>query len=191
MALGQVESGRMLRRGTARDGDGVYVSGTIGDAALGLLVLRGGLLRLSPAARDTLVERYRLPLPRVALGRSLIGLAHAAMDVSDGLVADLGHICATSGLAATIEEDLVPLSPAAREAVREHPAMMSAVLTGGDDYEILFTVPRTAREGVAELARRLNLPLTRVGTMRSGSGVKVLRNDGSERPLDSAGWQHF
>jgi thiamine-monophosphate kinase len=191
MALGQVESGRMLRRGTAQEGDDVYVSGTIGDAALGLLVLRGGLLRLSPSSRDVLVERYRLPQPRVALGPALIGFAHASMDVSDGLVADLGHICATSGLAATIEEDGVPLSPAAHEALREHPALMSAVLTGGDDYEILFTVPPAARESVVELARKLNLPLTRIGTLRHGSGVKVLRTDGSERALDSAGWQHF
>jgi thiamine-monophosphate kinase len=191
MALGQVESGRMLRRGTAQEGDHVYVSGTLGDAALGLLVLRGGLTRLSPAARDFLVDRYRLPQPRVTLGPALSGLASAAMDVSDGLVADLGHICDTSGLGATIEESLVPLSDAAREALHEHPALTAAVLTGGDDYEILFAVPPGARDRVAELARRLGLPLTRIGTMRRGSGVTVLRADGSERALDSTGWQHF
>jgi thiamine-monophosphate kinase len=190
-AMGQVATGRMLRRGTAQDGDDVYVSGTLGDGALGLLVLRGGLLRLSPGSRDFLADRYRLPQPRVALGPELLGLASAAMDVSDGLVADLGHICETSGLAATIEEPRVPLSEAAREALHEHPALMSAVLAGGDDYEILFTVPRAARENVAALARRLALPLTRVGAMRSGSGAKVLRADGSERVLDSPGWQHF
>ena len=191
MALGQVETGRMLRRGTAQEGDDVYVSGTLGDASLGLLVLRGGLTRLSPASRDFLVDRYRLPRPRMALGPALLGLASAAMDVSDGLVADLGHICETSGLGAVVEEDSAPLSPAVREALREHPALIAPVLTGGDDYEILFTVPATAREKVAALARKLNLPLTRIGTMRSGSGVKVLCEDGSERALDVAGWQHF
>lgn len=191
MALGQVESGCMLRRGTARDGDDVYVSGTLGDASLGLLALRGGLTRLSPASRDFLAGRYRLPQPRVTLGPALLGLASAAMDVSDGLVADLGHICETSGLGAVIEEASVPLSPAVGEALREHPALMETVLTGGDDYEILFTVPQAAREKVAELASRLGLKLTRVGAMRSDGAVKVLREDGSERALDSAGWQHF
>jgi thiamine-monophosphate kinase len=190
-ALGQIASGCMLRRGTAQAGDDVYVSGTLGDAALGLLVLRGGLNRLSPAARDALISRYRLPQPRVSLGPALLGLARASMDVSDGLVADLGHICETSGLGAIVVEASVPLSPAAREALREHPALMSAVLTGGDDYEILFTLPPAGREKVAALAHRLNLPLTRIGAMQSGSGVKVMRADGSERALDSPGWQHF
>jgi thiamine-monophosphate kinase len=191
MALGQVESGRMLTRAAAQDGDDVYVSGTLGDAALGLLVLRGGLQRLSAASQEALVDRYRLPQPRTSLGPALIGLARASMDVSDGLVADLGHICETSGLGAVVDESGVPLSQAAREAVREHPALIAAVLTGGDDYEILFTAPPTAREKVAALARKLELPITRIGAMRNGSGVKVLRADGGERALDSAGWQHF
>jgi thiamine-monophosphate kinase len=191
MALGQVESGRMLKRSAAQDGDDIYVSGTIGDAALGLLVLRGGLLRLGAASRDALVERYRLPQPRTSLGPALLGLARASMDVSDGLVADLGHVCETSGLGAVIDEPSVPLSPAAREALHEHPALIASILGGGDDYEILFTAAPDAREKVAALARRLELPLTRIGAMQGGSGVKVLRLDGSERTLDSAGWQHF
>ena len=191
MALGQVESGRMLTRGGAQDGDDIYVSGTIGDAALGLLVLRGGLGRLGAAARDALADRYRLPQPRTTLGPALIGLANASMDVSDGLVADLGHICETSGLGAVIDEPSVPLSEATGAALREHPALIAPVLTGGDDYEILFTAPPGVRENVAALARRLGIPLTRVGAMRSGSGVKVLRADGSERAFESAGWQHF
>ena len=190
-ALGQVETGRMLRRGTAQDGDEVYISGTLGDAALGLLVLRGGLTRLSPASREFLVDRYRVPQPRVSLGPALLDLAQASMDVSDGLVADLGHICETSGLGAVVDEPSVPLSEAVREALREHPALMVSVLTGGDDYEILFTAPPAAREKVAALARKLELPITRIGAMRSGDGVKVLREDGSARALDSAGWQHF
>jgi thiamine-monophosphate kinase len=190
-ALGQVETGRMLRRGTAQDGDDVYVSGTLGDAALGLLVLRGGLTRLSPASREFLVDRYRVPQPRVALGPALLDLAQASMDVSDGLVADLGHICETSGLGAVVDEPSVPLSEAVREALREHPALMVSVLTGGDDYEILFTAPPAAREKIAALARKLELPITRIGAMRGGEGVKVLRADGSARSLDSQGWQHF
>ena len=191
MALGQVATGRMLRRGTAQDGDDVYVSGTLGDAALGLLVLRGGLQRLGAMAHEELVGRYRLPQPRTRLGPALLGLASASMDVSDGLVADLGHICETSGLGAVIDEPSVPMSPAARAALHEHPALISAILGGGDDYEILFTAAPDSREKIAALSRKLELPLTRIGAMRAGSGVKVLRADGSERTLDSAGWQHF
>ena len=190
-ALGQVPTGRMLTRAGARDGDDIYVSGTVGDAAIGLIALRGGLGRLGAAATEWIVDRYRLPQPRTRLGPTLLDVAHAAMDVSDGLVADLGHICETSGLGAAIDEPAVPLSAAAREAVRVHPALIEAVLTGGDDYEILFTAPPSAREAVAALARRMELPITRVGTMRQGSGVAVIRADGSERALDSAGWQHF
>jgi thiamine-monophosphate kinase len=190
-ALGQVESGKMLQRSRARAGDDVYVSGTIGDAALGLIVLRGGLNRLGSANRKELTRRYRLPEPRTALGPALVGLAHASIDVSDGLVADLGHVCETSGLAAAIEEGSVPLSPPAALAVREHPAMMSSVLTGGDDYEILFTAPRSAAKAVAALARKLDLPLTRIGEMREGKGIAVLRPDGSVREIERTGWQHF
>ncbi|MGH6719309.1 MAG: thiamine-phosphate kinase, partial [Alphaproteobacteria bacterium] len=113
-ALGTVAPGAALRRGTARDGDTVWVSGTLGDAALGLRVLRGEFPRLAAASRDHLAARYRLPTPRLDLGRGLVGLAHAALDVSDGLLADLGHICVASGLGASIQVDRLPLSPAAR-----------------------------------------------------------------------------
>jgi thiamine-monophosphate kinase len=190
-ALGQVEAGKMLLRGGARAGDDVYVSGTIGDAALGLIVLRGGLNRLGAIKRKDLMRRYRLPQPRTTLGPRLVDLANAAIDVSDGLVADLGHICETSGLAAAIEEASVPLSPAAAQAVREHPALMSSVLTGGDDYEILFTAPPGAARSLAALSRKLDLPLTRIGEMREGRGVTVLRPDGEAREIEKAGWQHF
>ena len=190
-ALGQVGVGKMLQRARARAGDDVYVSGTIGDAALGLIVLRGGLNRLGAVKRKELMRRYRVPQPRTTLGPRLIDLANASIDVSDGLVADLGHICETSRLAAAIEEASVPLSPAAALAVREHPALMSSVLTGGDDYEILFTAPRSAAKAVAALARKLDLPLTRIGEMRVGGGVTVLRPDGAVREIEKAGWQHF
>jgi thiamine-monophosphate kinase len=190
-ALGQVSAGKMLLRSHARTGDDIYVSGTIGDSALGLIVLRGGLNRLGAAKRKDLMRRYRLPQPRTALGPRLVDVASAAIDVSDGLVADLGHICETSNLGAAIDEASVPLSPAAALAVREHPALMSSVLTGGDDYEILFTAPRSAAKAVAALARKLELPLTRIGEMRAGSGVVVVRPDGTFREIEKGGWQHF
>jgi thiamine-monophosphate kinase len=192
-AFGDVPVGRALPRAGAKAGDLVYVSGTIGDGALGLKALRGDLENQSEADTAYLAGRYRLPTPRVALGQALSaqGLATAALDVSDGLVADLGHICETSGLAAEVEAAKVPLSTAAERVLGRDPGLRAAVLTGGDDYELLFTVSPDRAAEVADLAARLGLPLARIGTMQPGAGVRVV--DDSGRPLDlpRAGWSHF
>jgi thiamine-monophosphate kinase len=192
-AFGSVPRGRALKRRAAKTGDVVLVSGSIGDAALGLLALRGELPDLPVDARATLIDRYHLPRPRTALGPRLVeaGLAHAAIDVSDGLVADLGHVCETSGLGAEIDAVRVPLSAAAATAVERAPALVATVLTGGDDYEILFTAPADALGGIARLAAELSLPLTAIGRMTAGQGVRVRRADGAELPLDSPGFRHF
>lgn len=187
-AIGAVPAGRALRRDGARAGDRVFVSGTVGDAALGLIALRDGLDTLGEAERAWLIERYRLPRPRVALGQRLLGLAHAAQDVSDGLVADLGHICAASGVAAVIEADRLPLSPAARAAL---PAVgLAPVLGGGDDYELVFTVAPGDRRRVAGLAGELELALTEIGRIRRGRGVRVVDRDGREIPVPEPGYRH-
>ena len=123
-------------------GDAIFVTGTIGDAALGLAVLRGRLPQLDAASAGFLVDHYHLPQPRVTVGPQLIGLATAALDVSDGLIADLGHICEVSDLAAIVEAGRVPLSQAARAAIETAPGHgLATALTGGDDYEILLTAP--------------------------------------------------
>ena len=140
-ALGEAPIGRIIRRGGAQPGDSVFVTGTIGDAVLGLAALRAALPALDAASAAFLVDRHRLPQPRVALGPQLIGVATAAIDVSDGLVADLRHICAVSRLSAVVEARSVPLSPAARVAIAGDPQRLATALTGGDDYEILFTAP--------------------------------------------------
>ena len=185
-ALGEVPKGQALRRRGARPGDDLWVSGALGDAALGLLVLQG---KLEPpvAARHHLIERYRLPQPRLALGQALRGLAHAAIDISDGLLADLGHILETSGIGAELWADQLPLSDAAREL----PGARDAALAGGDDYELLFTAPRGRREEVAALAKDLALPLTRIGSTNAGSGLRVVDAAGQQVPTISRGWQHF
>ena len=140
-ALGEVPAGRIIRRGGARAGDELYVTGTVGDGALGLLAAKGQLSNIDDLAARFLVDRYRLPQPRVAVGPRLIGAATAALDVSDGLVADLRHLCETSGLDAVVDEADVPLSEAARAALHVKPSVMDAILTGGDDYEIAFAAP--------------------------------------------------
>jgi len=190
-AIGSVPSGQALKRRDARDGDIVYVTGTIGDAALGLRVLRGECADLDAAAAAALAERYRLPRPRLALGAKLVGLARAAVDVSDGLVADLGHICETSGLAARIEADRVPLSAAARQALANDPARLSVLLTGGDDYELLFTAAPAAEAEIAARARACDIPVTAIGRMTPGRGVTVIDAAGEALTLATAGYRHF
>jgi thiamine-monophosphate kinase len=189
-AFGEIAAGGMLRRSGARPGDRIYVSGTIGDGALGLKVLRGRLAGIAASQRDALVERYRLPQPRVACGARLVGIAHAAMDISDGLVADLGHIADMSGVAAVVEAASVPLSTAAAAALEIEPEMRDAVLGGGYDYELLFTAPPDAASSIAALAAELGLPLTAIGRIEAGRGVRVVDAAGAEIALARAGYTH-
>jgi thiamine-monophosphate kinase len=159
----------------------VWVTGTIGDGALGLLAAKGEF-------EDAfLADRYRLPRPRMALGLRMYGIADAAMDISDGLVQDLGHICRASGLAADIEAALVPLSASGRAANR-----LTLCLTGGDDYELLLAVPPAQDADLLAAARAVGIPVTRIGTFRAGDPrVTVWREGGSMLPLDRGGWSHF
>jgi thiamine-monophosphate kinase len=193
-ALGEVVAGREIRRGGARIGDLVWVSGTIGDAWLGLKVLRpddGDLAGLGPAYEQALIARFRLPEPRVALGPRLAGIAHAMCDVSDGLIADLGHICKASGCGATVSLAAVPLSPAALTVLAEQWVRLESLVTGGDDYELLFAAPPEASAAIERLAGELAVPITAIGTIEAGAGVRLVDPAGSEIPLASAGWTHF
>lgn len=192
-ALGHVAPGQALRRATARAGDLVFVSGSIGDGALGLKVLLRAFPALEPEAADYLAERYRRPQPRLTLGRALAarGLATACLDISDGLVADLGHIAEASGLAAEVEAHRVPLSAAARLLVADDLTLFPLALTGGDDYELCFTVAPEQAAAVAALAAELSLPLTPIGRMAEGQGVRVLDRDGEVLTLPKGGWTHF
>lgn len=190
-ALGEVPAGAALTRGGAQAGDLVFVSGTIGDAALGLACLDGRIADAAAADAAALADRFLLPRPRLALGEGLRGLAHAAADVSDGLVADLGHVCAASALGAEIEAARVPLSPAVRRLAAAEPGRLVEALTGGDDYELVFTAPPAAREAVAALARSLDLPLGEIGRMVEGAGVVVRDAKGAELAVGRAGYRHF
>lgn len=190
-ALGEVSDGGEVLRSGARPGDLVFVSGTLGDAALGLRTLRGELAGVDAAGRAALVDRYRLPQPRLALGARLSGIAHAAIDVSDGLVADLAHICECSKVGAEVEAERLPLSPAAQAALDADRSLRSVVLTGGDDYEIAFTAGPEAAGQVAELAAALALPLTRIGRITAGAEVRVVDDAGADVVLGARGYRHF
>lgn len=189
--LGLVKASWALYRAGAHPGDDIYVTGTIGDGALGLLARKGELGSVKVRAREQLIDRYRLPRPRVALGPQLVGVATAALDVSDGLVADAGHLADASNLAIVIEEKLVPLSAPARQAVSDKPELIERVLTGGDDYEILFAAPASAAKVLEHLANESKVPITRIGRTEKGKGVTVLDTSGRRRELAQGGWVHF
>ena len=180
-ALGHVEPGTMVRRIGARPGDGIWVTGTIGDGALGLAVAQGRLA--DPTGH--LLGRYRLPQPRIGL--AIAGIAAAGMDVSDGLVQDLGHLCRAGGLGAEIDAALVPLSEPARRA---GPQWLPAILAGGDDYELLLAVPPDREDALRQAPG--GVPVTRIGAFRAGApGVMVHGPDGAPLALPSGGWSHF
>ena len=191
--LGAVPRGRRLTRAGARPGDRLYLSGPIGDAGLGLALLQGRLRLDDAEGREALVERYRLPRPRLALGRGLLaeGLASAAIDVSDGLLADAGHIAEASGCRLEIEAGRVPRSAAAEALLAAEPARVLERLAAGDDYELLFSAPEAAGQGLSALAARLDSPLTEIGVVTEGAGVALLGEGGQEIDLGRAGWTHF
>lgn len=189
--LGRVERDHAIRRNGARPGDAVYVSGTIGDAGFGLRVSRGELPDIGPESRAFFLERLHRPSPRLKLGRGLSLLAHAAIDVSDGLLADLGHICSESGVAAEVHLGAVPVSAPAKVAMRDDVSLSVARLSAGDDYEILFTAPECAAPDVAALAAQLGILVTRIGGIYEGAGVRLVDDAGNEIPVAVHGFEHF
>src|ERR1700730_12055534 len=190
-AVGEVAAGDEIRRSGASPGDRVWVSGTIGDAFLGLAVLRGGYSELAAEEQAVLISRFQLPEPRVELGPRLAGIAHAMLDVSDGLVADLGHICEASQVGACVMLAELPLSPAARQIAAGTPDLPLRLATAGDDYELLFTAPPEASETILRLAAELRLPLTAIGTIEPGAAVRLVDPDGKLVPVAAAGHRHF
>lgn len=199
-ALGRVPTGGALQRSGARPGDTVWVSGTIGDGALGLAVLRGEVPPLPASAAAALVESYRRPAPRLPLGRRLIGLASAAADISDGLIADLGHICGASGVAARLDLDRLPLSEAALAVVGQAPSRRIDLARGGDDYELVFTAPPAAAPAIAAAAMAGAVAVTEVGRITAAAGalpegaaaarIEVVL-DGRPVTIERGGYSHF
>lgn len=191
-AIGEAPAGRMLRRAGAKAGDALFLTGTAGDAALGLDVAQGRLT-VPEEDRAALVARYRLPEPRVGLGPHLIGVAHAALDVSDGLMADLAHLCDVSGVGARIiDAAKLPLSPAAARCLARDPALIERILTGGDDYEILFAAPLEKVAELKSLATATGVRITRIGTvLDAAEGLSAVSAAGEPLALKQLGFRHF
>jgi len=184
-AFGEVPAGAALCRSGARPGDFLFVSGCIGDAGAGL-ALAQDRATADPATTAALLARYRLPRPRLALGQALRGVASACIDVSDGLLADLGHIVTASGVGAEVLLDSVPLSPGCRRL-----STPEAAVAAGDDYELLFTAPPAAVERIPLLASRSGVAISRIGRIDAAGGIRVLRADGTPVKIAATGFRHF
>ncbi|WP_158806774.1 thiamine-phosphate kinase [Beijerinckia sp. L45] len=197
-AFGEVPAGRMVPRTGARAGDLLYVSGTIGDAAIGLRLRldarddAGWIATLGDAAAEVLLERYLLPRPRLALAPALLACASAAMDVSDGLAGDLGKMLALAGLTAAVDVGDVPMSDAARAAIALAPTLIETALTGGDDYEILCAVPADASSSFEDMAREAGVAVRRLGITATGAGAPVFRDaSGAALAFAATRFSHF
>ncbi|WP_334132072.1 thiamine-phosphate kinase [Silanimonas lenta] len=187
--VGHVPKDLALRRSGARPGDDVWVSGSLGDAAGALALWKAGtpMLRVGP-----LRQRLDRPTPRLGAGQALRGLATACIDISDGFLADLGHLLAASGVGAEVEVEALPASADLREAFPDPVARRALQLSGGDDYELCFTAPPSERAAVERLSARLALPLSRVGRITAGASLRLLDADGLPLPLpERRGYVHF
>ena len=189
--VGHVPDGMMVRRAGAKAGDKVFVTGTIGDAALGVKLRQGATWPLSDAQREHLLSRYLLPRPRNALTEAVRHYASASMDVSDGLVGDFMKLCRVSGVAANIDVARVPLSDAARAVLTTEPGVRETALTGGDDYEILCTVPPAKVDRFRVAAMAAEVAVTEIGTIGEGEGVRFVDDDGNPLVFAHGAFSHF
>jgi thiamine-monophosphate kinase len=193
-AFGRLPLGKMVRRSTARVGDTLVVTGTIGDATLGLAILKEeqGPLESDATARAALIERYRVPRPRVALARAVRNHASAAMDVSDGLMGDLAKLCGASNVSAVVEAAALPLSAPAGTWLASDPSLVTRLVSGGDDYEILCTVPENRLAAFEAAARSAGVSVSVIGRIVAGKAAPRLVDAGNrEIPLDRQSYSHF
>jgi len=188
--FGSVPEGTMVRRAGAKAGDRVFVSGTIGDAALGLAVRKGQDWKLSETQRQHLLARYLLPQPRNALAEAVRTHASAAMDVSDGLAGDFAKLCRESRVGATVEAERVPLSDAAKAVIAADPATLETAITGGDDYEIVCTVPPRKADSFKTAAQAAKVQVTEIATVAAGEGAQFLAA-GQPLKFEHAAFSHF
>ncbi len=187
--MGEVPPGQSLRRDGALPGDDVWVSGTLGDAALALAALQGRV-NLNDADLAQLAARLHTPTPRVTLGLALRGVAHSAIDISDGLLADLGHILQRSKVGAVVDYTCLPLGEIVHDFAA-HPAFDGCVLAGGDDYELCFTAPVEAHDAILAIGQQLNLRLSQIGTICAAPGLTLRGAQGEALAISETGYDHF
>jgi thiamine-monophosphate kinase len=191
MAFGSLPQGTMVRRNGARAGDLLFVSGALGEAALGLAALRGKLPALAADTRERLVGRYRVPQPRTALAEAVRTHASAAIDISDGFAGDLAKLCGASGVTVAIDCERLPLAGDVRALVAAEPGTIETIVTGGEDYEILCTVPPAKADSFRSAASRADVPVTEIGTVEPGDAAPRLAFRGRPLTLVRPSWSHF
>jgi thiamine-monophosphate kinase len=189
--FGSVPEGTMVRRAGALPGDRVFVSGTIGDAALGVMVRGGKIRNLSEPHRKHLLSRYLLPQPRNALAEAVRTHATAAMDISDGLAGDFGKLCRASGVGADIDVARVPLSDAAKAVIDADSSMLETAITGGDDYEVVCTVPAAKVDSFRAAAKAAQVAVSEIGEIKAGTGARFLGPDGHALSFKRPSFSHF
>ncbi|MDZ7663428.1 thiamine-phosphate kinase [Thiohalophilus sp.] len=187
---GYLPSGQALTREGAAPDDEIWVSGTLGDAALGLRIAQGQL-QADDSVKATLCRRLNRPQPRLPLGIALRGIASSCIDISDGLLADLGHLCAAADCGAGLQYADLPLSSAAHDLIAADPALGDLPLIGGDDYELCFTAPAKRHGDIQALAAQLACPLTCIGRIEAEPGIRCFEEDGRPRPVTGQGYRHF
>ncbi|MBW9271787.1 MAG: thiamine-phosphate kinase [Candidatus Thiodiazotropha sp. (ex. Lucinisca nassula)] len=185
---GMVPKDQAMRRDGAQVGDDIYVTGTLGDAAMGLRLLES--TQALTAAQQKLVDRLERPEPRVQVGVALRHLAHSAIDLSDGLLADLGHILTQSGVGASLQLEQLPLSAELR-AVMGNDLDWSRLVSAGDDYELCLTLPAACHEAVSAVARQLSLPISRIGCVEAEPGLRCFDKHGEAWQPPQLGFDHF
>lgn len=190
-AVGEIPAGRAIRRSGAVVGDDIYVTGTIGDAAIALRLFEEIGREAAYNKYPALCDRYVLPQPRTALGPLMVGTASACVDVSDGLLADLDHICDASGVGATIFQCDIPLSSSAASILGDNPEYWRSVFGGGDDYELLFSAGSINKELVQRLGDQAGTSVTPIGSIIPEKGISILDSKGKKLTIKNTGWNHF
>lgn len=185
-ALGLVPAGQMMKRGGAQLGDAIYVSGDLGEAALGLQQM----MAASYPDTGAFIKAYRRPQPRVTLGSALLPLVTACADISDGLLADLGHISKASSLGADLYLNHIPVSDAALSFVKDERKFRQLAATYGDDYELVFTMPEGKEGELFTLSKDLGIKITRVGDITGGDEIRLLDQNGRVIPVEHKGYRH-
>jgi thiamine-monophosphate kinase len=186
-AFGLVPQGRCLTRSGAQAGDAIYITGTIGDGAVGLAAVQNKIADID----GYLARRYYLPEPRVSVGEQLHDVAHAALDVSDGLVADLQHMAVASGVLIGVTAADIPLSGAVRQLLEDDKVSMETIVTGGDDYELVFAAPPGLEQFIAQICKETGVDINCIGYCADGEGVEFVRPDGQVMDFARTGYNHF
>ena len=189
--IGTVPAGKAVKRSTARIGDDIWVTGTIGDAAMGLQALKGALPTIDAAARHALVRRYHVPQPRNRIAPTLRHVATSAIDISDGLAADLGHICTASGVGAKVSASKIPVSDHVLSLLNTSAITFETILSGGDDYELMFTANPDKHKKINILSKYLNLKISKIGRLTADLEVGFINQDGRMLTFSSNGFRHF